>query len=488
MFLGREASASEEVDGFSAAFEPSLNGGTAGEGAPLVRLNDICNDSTDADSLPPAGKGDNGSVAGSMSEGTATIRAEGARGAIPKTLIVHASGDDTPSSLGSQQTIVSRPPPASAFACQQTLPSPQMPKIALGTRADSGESERHSELLGLAVLRCLLIRNWAEEGTFWAVQYLLGRLIAMRQHRCTHEGAFRSRFNSDSATIPIRKTSKTEAATIDTKGYLTWADLQEHNGAMFSGGTKQTDKTQPKDTREERTEEAVAGRTGKGVAFERDEMQLQQRSKSDGKQQQRERQQTLGAERTAERRRRISLSAMPSDGTALSPGATWGSMPRPSISSSRRIQRASSIPASFPRLTELLQGFASSCNIPAVQQRRRHEQIAPEKTEPKRKNSHFFTEAIGAASFLEPNGHLSFPVVLKVLGTLMERCCVVRVSEVVLNCCDTFLNMPGSDSAELFPKVLHIVLRISLQLGCPNGCNEGVHTPQAEFLRIKVRI
>ncbi|KAL3119939.1 hypothetical protein niasHT_007067 [Heterodera trifolii] len=502
MFLGRETSASEEGDGFSAAFEPSLNGGTAGEGAPLVRLNDICNDSTDADSLPPAGKGDNGSGAGSMSEGTATIRAEGARGAIPKTLIVHASGDDTPSSLGSQQTIVSRPPPASAFSCQQTLPPPQMPKIALGTRADSGESERQSSpdtplgicldpheanYLDVAVLRCLLIRNWAEEGTFWAVQYLLGRLITMRQHRCTHEGAFRSRFNSDSATIPIRKTSKTEAATIDTKGYLTWADLQEHNGATFSAGTKRTDKTQPKDTREERTEEAMPGRTGKGVAFERDEMQLQQRSKSDGKQQQRERQQTLGAERTAERRRRISLSAMPSDGTALSPGATSGSMPRPSISSPRRMQRASSIPASFPRLTELLQGFASSCNSPAVQQRRRHEQIAPEKTEPKRKNSHFFTEAIGAASFIEPNGHLSFPVVLKVLGTLMERCCVVRVSEVVLNCCDTFLNMPGSDSAELFPKVLHIVLRICLQLGCPNGCNEGVHTPQAEFLRIKVR-
>lgn len=59
--------------------------------------------------------------------------------------------------------------------------------------------------------------------------------------------------------------------------------------------------------------------------------------------------------------------------------------------------------------------------------------------------------------------------------------------QVVLNCCDTLLNMPGTDQHAMFPGLLHIVHRVCLQLGCPSGCNEGVHTSQAEFLRIKVR-
>lgn len=48
----------------------------------------------------------------------------------------------------------------------------------------------------------------------------------------------------------------------------------------------------------------------------------------------------------------------------------------------------------------------------------------------KSKSTHFFPEAIGSTSFIERNGHISLNVVLKVLGTLMELCNIVRVSEV----------------------------------------------------------
>uniref|UniRef100_A0A914HI14 Protein UNC80 central region domain-containing protein n=1 Tax=Globodera rostochiensis TaxID=31243 RepID=A0A914HI14_GLORO len=484
MFRERERSASEEGDGFSAAFEPSLNGGnggTVGGGAPLVKLNDICSDSMDTTESIPMGRGD-----GSVSEGIATVG--GGPRPIPKTSVCRASGDDSSSLASSQRTVISRPPHSSASLHHQPFHPPQVPKISLGYRADSGESERQTSpesplgicvdpheanYLDVAVLRCLLIRNWAEEGTFWAVQYLLNRLIAMRQHRAAHEGAFRSRYNSDSAAIPTRKTSKNEAANFDTKGYLTWAELQEHNGAaIFS--PKRSDKVQLEDNQEQRVDEAVTGRNVRGVAFEReeDEGQLQRRSK-----------------KRTNRRRRISLSAIPSG--KMSPGATLERVSRPSICSPRRMERATSVPASFPRLAELLQGFfASSCDSPAMQQQqqqRRREQNVPEKKSSKRKSSYFFPEAIGASSFIESNGHLSLAVVLKVLSTLMERCCIVRVSEIVLNCCDTLLNMPGTDQRELFSKLLHIIHRICLQLGCPNGCNEGVHTPQAEFLRVKVR-
>lgn len=57
----------------------------------------------------------------------------------------------------------------------------------------------------------------------------------------------------------------------------------------------------------------------------------------------------------------------------------------------------------------------------------------------------------------------------------------------MLNCADTLLNMPGTDQIVFFADLLQIIHRVCLQLGCPNGCNEGVHTPLAEFLRAKVR-
>lgn len=139
-----------------------------------------------------------------------------------------ASGDDSASQT-SQQTVIARPPPSQSPV--GTFPLPPPPKISVCNRTDSGESSdrqqsesppgmavdpHEANYLDVAVLRCLLIRNWTEEGVLWAVRYLLGRLVCMRQHRCAHEGAFRSRCNSDSATIPARKTSKNEAANLDT--------------------------------------------------------------------------------------------------------------------------------------------------------------------------------------------------------------------------------------------------------------------------------
>jgi hypothetical protein len=145
------------------------------------------------------------------------------------------SGEDT-ASLSSQQTVInvrsqqqsgmppSFPPPPS----QSTSTRP--PQILFAQRSDSelsADKEKadtppmaatdphEANYMDIAVLRCLLIRNWAEEGVFWAVRYLLNRLMAIRQFRC-HEGAFRSRCNSDSAAIPARKTSKNEVATLDS--------------------------------------------------------------------------------------------------------------------------------------------------------------------------------------------------------------------------------------------------------------------------------
>ena len=143
------------------------------------------------------------------------------------------SGDDT-ASVSSQQTVIAVRSSPRGPTTTTTAPQPPSyahpPQIAFSRRSDSelsadkekpdsppAPTDPHdANYLDVAVIRCLLIRNWAEEGVFWAVRYLLNRLLTMRQYRCSHEGTFRSRCNSDSAAIPARKTSKNEAANLDS--------------------------------------------------------------------------------------------------------------------------------------------------------------------------------------------------------------------------------------------------------------------------------
>lgn len=62
-----------------------------------------------------------------------------------------------------------------------------------------------------------------------------------------------------------------------------------------------------------------------------------------------------------------------------------------------------------------------------------------------------------------------------------------------MNICDTLLNTNNTfacgfvDSREYFEGILKIVVMTYLHLGCANGCNEGIRTPKADFLRIKVK-
>lgn len=46
--------------------------------------------------------------------------------------------------------------------------------------------------------------------------------------------------------------------------------------------------------------------------------------------------------------------------------------------------------------------------------------------------------------------------------------------------------MPGANHQTFYENIISIIFRTYLRLGCPNGCNEGIQTPQAMFLRIKV--
>ncbi|KAL7080557.1 hypothetical protein ACQ4LE_000591, partial [Meloidogyne hapla] len=237
-------------DGGFSSFNLSLSGGA---NAPIVKMNEICSGaSIDSESVNGTNilleKQKEEETIGGVS--TTNILATTTTKSSLRTLTCNLSGDDT-TSQSSQQTVIARP------TQQQTIkqpkqhssiaPTPKLSKI-ITKRSDSemsaglgekstGDSPfpsttsltadpHEANYLDIAILRCLLIKNWSEKGVFWAVRYLLNRLMAMRQYRSLHEGTFRSRCNSDSAAN--RKTSKNETANLESQ-YLTWADLQQEN-------------------------------------------------------------------------------------------------------------------------------------------------------------------------------------------------------------------------------------------------------------------
>jgi hypothetical protein len=77
-------------------------------------------------------------------------------------------------------------------------------------------------------MRCLLIRNWSEDGVYWAVKYLLNRLTEIRHHRCLTDAFFgRSRSNSVPKSSAGAGVSRGSRHDILNAEHLTWSDLQE---------------------------------------------------------------------------------------------------------------------------------------------------------------------------------------------------------------------------------------------------------------------
>uniref|UniRef100_F1KZ61 Protein unc-80 n=2 Tax=Ascaris suum TaxID=6253 RepID=F1KZ61_ASCSU len=82
----------------------------------------------------------------------------------------------------------------------------------------------------VAVIRCLLIKHWSEDGVYWAMRYLLNRLADIDSYRSSQEGMFRSRANS-APTVPHLKiySSETDSRLNLPESQFrtpTWDDLQ----------------------------------------------------------------------------------------------------------------------------------------------------------------------------------------------------------------------------------------------------------------------
>lgn len=76
-------------------------------------------------------------------------------------------------------------------------------------------------------MRCLLIKNWSEDGVYWAVKYLLNRLSDIRQYRLITNAFIFGRSRSNSVPRLSSAVSRGSRHDILNAEHLTWSDLQE---------------------------------------------------------------------------------------------------------------------------------------------------------------------------------------------------------------------------------------------------------------------
>ncbi|VDN37005.1 unnamed protein product [Gongylonema pulchrum] len=98
------------------------------------------------------------------------------------------------------------------------------------TAQQTSGDPQEATYLDVAVIRCLLIKHWAEDGVFWALKYLLNRLSEIKIYRNSQSGMFRSRASS-APSVPHLKIFPSEMENRQDLQEIqhrapTWEDLQ----------------------------------------------------------------------------------------------------------------------------------------------------------------------------------------------------------------------------------------------------------------------
>ncbi|CAD5215802.1 unnamed protein product [Bursaphelenchus okinawaensis] len=326
-------------------------------------------------------------------------------------------------SVGSQQTVINK-------SIKTTTVPPVLTfndtKDSISTETDKSEASMTHDLneasyLDVGTLKCLLIKNWSEDGVYWATKYFLNRLTEIRQYRLVSESTFRCRSNSVPNVVP--RGSKHD---LHCPEYLTWTDLQERS-EMFQRSIG-SDKNMT-DNDESKTK----------VAFNVE-------SKGSEKN-------TIKLKVVADKRR-VSVNTLPA------------------VKHSSKLNGKHRRNKSEPSIS-----MPSNISVNAINE----EEVLDNG------GGQHYSEALGSSLFILPNGHLKLHVLMKALVGVVERCSAIRILEIILNICDIMLTMPNLGTLTIFEDVTKIVLKVYSHLGCPNGCNEGMRTPQADFMRIKLK-
>uniref|UniRef100_A0A1B0CSU9 Uncharacterized protein n=2 Tax=Lutzomyia longipalpis TaxID=7200 RepID=A0A1B0CSU9_LUTLO len=97
------------------------------------------------------------------------------------------------------------------------------------------------------------------------------------------------------------------------------------------------------------------------------------------------------------------------------------------------------------------------------------------------------TEAPGSSFYITPEGGIDYEILLLAVYTIFKKdsnICSLRVLEAGLNISELLLDLGILKMGQHAHKLsMGILKRALLHLGCPHGCNEGIRGPPAEFLR-----
>ncbi|KAH8311397.1 hypothetical protein KR044_006087 [Drosophila immigrans] len=98
------------------------------------------------------------------------------------------------------------------------------------------------------------------------------------------------------------------------------------------------------------------------------------------------------------------------------------------------------------------------------------------------------SEAPGSSFYITRDGGIDYEIVLLAVSSVFKRdpsqVCSLRVLEAGLNICELLIEMGVLKLGEHAHEISMGITRRALQvLGCPHGCNDGVRGPPADFLR-----
>jgi hypothetical protein len=96
----------------------------------------------------------------------------------PQSMVVHPSWQPSYQSMTAPpptQMVIPPSPSSTSSSSSIRLDSPDDGLLAAAV-GQTDEDPHQASYLDIATIRCLLVRNWAEDGVAWAVQYLLQRL------------------------------------------------------------------------------------------------------------------------------------------------------------------------------------------------------------------------------------------------------------------------------------------------------------------------
>lgn len=99
------------------------------------------------------------------------------------------------------------------------------------------------------------------------------------------------------------------------------------------------------------------------------------------------------------------------------------------------------------------------------------------------------TEVPGSSFYITKDGGIDYEIVLLAIYSILKRetnIASLRILETGLNICELLIDFGVLKLGEHAHNLtMGIIKRALLHLGCPHGCNDGVRTAQAEFLRLQ---